>query len=170
MKNFLILILLITGFLNAQIQVGSTTLDEREVVDGLDVPWEIKWGPDSGVDEDFLWVTERSGLVSRINVATGEKHVILDIESSVWDSNEAGLLGMEIHPDFNNGAPYVFLVYTYLSGGAKEKIVYYEYDSDADQLINEVVLLDGLDGATKIASNTCMTHIREKVFDLLVNK
>jgi len=146
MKNFLILILLITGFLNAQIQVGSTTLDEREVVDGLDVPWEIKWGPDSGVDEDFLWVTERSGLVSRINVATGEKHVILDIESSVWDSNEAGLLGMEIHPDFNNGAPYVFLVYTYLSGGANEKIVYYEYDSDADQLINEVVLLDGLDG------------------------
>ena len=80
MKNFLILILLITGFLNAQIQVGSTTLEEREVVDGLDVPWEIKWGPDSGGDEDFLWVTERSGLVSRINVATGEKHVILDIE------------------------------------------------------------------------------------------
>ena len=146
MKNFLILILLITGFVNAQIQVGSTILDEREVVNGLDVPWEIKWGPDSGFGEDFLWVTERSGLVSRINVETGEKHVILDIESSVWDSNEAGLLGMEIHPDFNNGSPYVFLVYTYLSGGAKEKIVYYEYDSDADQLINEVVLLDGLDG------------------------
>ena len=135
MKKFLILIALIGGFVSAQIQVGSTTLEEREVVDGLDVPWEIKWGPD-----DFLWVTERSGIVSRIDVETGEKYVILDIENVVWNSNEAGLLGMEIHPDFNNGAPYVFLAYTYLSGGAKEKIVYYEYDSSSDQLINEVVL------------------------------
>ena len=53
MKHFLILFTLIGGFLNAQThQVGSTTLEEREVVDGLDVPWEIKWGPD-----EFLWVT-----------------------------------------------------------------------------------------------------------------
>ena len=146
MKNILILVFLTLGVINGQVQIGSTILQEREVVGGLDVPWEIKWGPDSGNGEDFLWVTERPGIVSRINVDTGEKHVILDIESSVWDSNEAGLLGMEIHPDFNNGAPYVFLVYTYLSGGAKEKIVYYEYDSNLDQLINEVVLLDGLDG------------------------
>ena len=36
---------------------------------------------------------------------------------------------MEIHPDFNNGSPYVFLVYTYLSSGQKEKVVYYEYDA-----------------------------------------
>ena len=65
--------MLIGSFLNAQIQVGSTTLEEREVVDGLDVPWEIKWGPDSGNGADFLWVTERSGIVSRINVSNGEK-------------------------------------------------------------------------------------------------
>ena len=141
MKKIFMLFVFIGGFLNAQHQVGSTTLDEREVVNGLDVPWEIKWGPD-----DFLWVTERPGIVSRIDVETGEKHVILDIQNDVWDSNEAGLLGMEIHPDFNNGAPYVFLAYTYLSGGAKEKIVCYEYDQNMDQLINEVVLLDGLDG------------------------
>ena len=32
MKNFLILIMLITGFINAQVQVGSTILEEREVV------------------------------------------------------------------------------------------------------------------------------------------
>jgi len=141
MKNFLSIIILFSSFAYSQLQVGSTIIQDREVVNGLDVPWEIKWGPD-----DFIWVTERSGIVSRIDVETGDKHVILDIQSSVWDSNEAGLLGMEIHPDFNNGAPYVFLAYTYLSGGAKEKIVCYEYDENTDQLINEVVLLDGLDG------------------------
>ena len=143
MKHFLTLFILIGGFLYSQTthQVGSTTLEEREVVDGLDVPWEIKWGPD-----DFLWVTEREGVVSRIDVETGQKYIILDIENNVWSTNEAGMLGMEFHPDFNNGAPYVFLVYTYASGGIKEKIVYYEYDAGLDQLVNEVVLLDGLDG------------------------
>ena len=28
-----------------------------------------KWGPD-----DHIWVTERSGIVSRVNVETGEQH------------------------------------------------------------------------------------------------
>ena len=81
MNKILILFVLIAGFLNAQHQVGSTTLDEREVVDGLDVPWEIKWGPDSGDGENFLWVTERNGIVSRVNVDTGEKYIILDTET-----------------------------------------------------------------------------------------
>jgi hypothetical protein len=53
---------------------------------------------------------------------------------------------MEIHPDFNNGAPYVFLAYTYGSqGNASEKIVYYEYDAEQDALINEIVIVDGID-------------------------
>ena len=141
MKNILAFILLTTSFLYAQHQVGSTTLNEREVVSGLDVPWEIKWGPD-----DYLWVTERSGIVSRINVETGEKHIVLDIQDIIYDSNEAGLLGMEIHPEFNSGSPYVFLAYTYVSQGAREKIVCYEYDANLDQLVNEIVLIDGIDG------------------------
>lgn len=123
-------------FSQETVYVGDTELQVREVVDGLDVPWEIKWGPDG-----FLWITERDGIVSRINVETGEKHVILDIQNQVWQSAESGLLGMEIHPNFNQGSPYVFLAYTYLSGGQKEKIVCYEYDSNTDQLVNEVVLL-----------------------------
>ncbi|RPG57661.1 MAG: PQQ-dependent sugar dehydrogenase [Flavobacteriales bacterium TMED191] len=146
MKNILIITFLSLGFINAQVQVGSTVLQEREVVNGLDVPWEIKWGPDSGNGENFLWVTERNGIVSRINVDTGEKHIILDIQDVIYDSNEAGLLGMEIHPEFNNGYPYVFLAYTYVSQGAREKIVCYEYDVNIDQLINEIVLVDGIDG------------------------
>ena len=28
------------------VYVGDTELQVREVVDGLDVPWEMKWGPD----------------------------------------------------------------------------------------------------------------------------
>ena len=144
MKTILSFLLLITLSINSVfsqdiITVGNTELEVREVITGLDVPWEMKWGPDG-----FLWITERDGLVSRINIDTGEKNVILDITNQVWQSSEAGLLGMEIHPDFNNGSPYVFLVYTYLSSGQKEKVVYYEYDANSDQLINETILLGNI--------------------------
>ena len=144
MKNliFSLVITLFTNSILAQVQVGNTILSEREVIGGLDVPWEIKWGPDN-----YLWVTERSGIVSRVNVETGEQHIILNLAPELYDQYESGLLGMEIHPEFNNGAPYVFMAYTYYSaGGANEKIVYYEYDFDNDALINETVMVDGIDG------------------------
>ena len=144
MKKYLILlfITLLVSNTFAQVQVGNTTLTEREVIGGLDVPWEIKWGPD-----DYIWVTERSGIVSRVNVESGEQYIILNLAPQLYDQYESGLLGMEIHPDFNNGAPYVFLAYTYYSAsGASEKIVYYEYDFDNDALINETIMVDGIDG------------------------
>ena len=136
---------------NAQEHViGNTTLSEREVIGGLDVPWEIKWGPDN-----YIWVTERGsysqsqpaiGLVSRINVENGTKNIVLDLSDVVFDVYESGLLGMEFHPEFNNGSPYVFLAYTYgPNNNPLEKIVAYEYDAENDQLINEEVLVDGID-------------------------
>ncbi|MGC6470214.1 MAG: PQQ-dependent sugar dehydrogenase [Flavobacteriales bacterium] len=144
MRKFFYLFILVcfANFSLAQIQLDETTLTEREVINGLDVPWEIKWGPDN-----HIWVTERSGLISRVNVETGQQYPILNLASQLFDSGESGLLGMEIHPDFNNGAPYVFLAYTYGSqSNAFEKIVYYEYDAENDALINEMVIVDGIDG------------------------
>ena len=73
----LVCFLCINGF--AQITVGNTTLQEREVIGNLNIPWEIKWGPDN-----FIWMTERPGIVSRVNPETGQKHVILDIQTDVW--------------------------------------------------------------------------------------
>ena len=139
--------------LNAQIQIGSTTLEEREVVNGLDVPWEIKWGPDN-----FLWVTERSGIVSRVDVQTGEKYVILDIQNVVSTESESGLLGMEFHPDFDNNG-ILFLVYTYYQGfNIEERIVAYTYNSSLDDLENEQILLDNISGYS--------THVGSRIHTL----
>ena len=63
MKKISVLFMLIGSFLNAQIQVGSTTLEEREVVDGLDVPWEIKWGPDSETEQIFYGLLKDQELL-----------------------------------------------------------------------------------------------------------
>ena len=138
MSKYIFTILLLFFFTQSISQThdldNGTVLSEREVTGGLDVPWEIKWGPDN-----HIWVTERSGQISRVNVETGEKFPILNLIAQLYDAGESGLLGMEIHPDFNNGAPYVFLAYTYgFSGNASEKIVYFEYDAEQDALINEI--------------------------------
>ena len=58
MKTILSFLLLITLSINSVfsqdiITVGNTELEVREVTSGLDVPWEMKWGPDG-----FLWITE----------------------------------------------------------------------------------------------------------------
>lgn len=138
----------------AQVTVGNTTLQEREVIDGLNIPWEIKWGYDN-----FIWMTERPGIVSRVNVETGDKHVILDIEDIVYSgNNEAGLLGMEFHPNFEENG-LLFLTYTYYqSGSIKERIVAYTYNTVSEVLENEQILLDNISGNT--------THIGSRILAL----
>lgn len=136
----LFMALISSGMVRSQIVLEETEVDTATVIYGLDIPWEIQWGPD-----DHLWVTERFGRVSRVNPQTGAQDVILDISGIVEQSGESGLLGMALHPDFQDTS-HVFLVYTYLDGPQiQERVVKYEYDGT--QLVNEVILLDGIRGS-----------------------
>ena len=66
---YLLLVILFSDLnvLYSQIAIGSTSIDTTTIVSGLDTPWEILWGPD-----DNIWLTERRGVVSRLNPETGE--------------------------------------------------------------------------------------------------
>ena len=147
MKNFtrLFLCLLfatLSNFASAQntILLDSTILVEREVATGIQIPWEILWGPD-----DHIWVTERRGRVLRIDPANGNTNTILNIQNLVASGSEAGLLGMALHPHFMDTAK-VYLVYTYIEGGfnIKERLV--SYDWTGSNLVNETILLNDLNG------------------------
>ena len=121
------------------ITIGNTTLTERAVAIGLEVPWEILWGPD-----DHIWATERRGRVLRINPENGNFVTVLDIESKVLSGGEPGLLGMALHPDFQN-EPKVYLVYNYEEGfSIKERLVRFDWDGEA--LTNESILLNSING------------------------
>lgn len=120
--------------------LDSTKLTSRVLIDTLDIPWEITWGPD-----DFIWTTERFGRVSRINPNTGEQHVLLDISSEVFVQSEAGMLGMVLHPDFSNH-PHVFIAYTYVDNGVKERVVKYAYNGNKLHAID--TLIEGIKGNT----------------------
>lgn len=122
-------------------EVGGTTLTEYDLVTGLQVPWELLWGAD-----DHIWATERVGRVIRIEPSTGNYTTVLDLTAVVFEegSSEPGLLGMTIHPDWEN-SPIVFVVYNYGSGWTVyERLSAFEWNGS--QLVNEDILLNEIPG------------------------
>jgi glucose/arabinose dehydrogenase len=100
--------------------VGATTVTVSALSTGLQVPWELVWGPDN-----FIWMTERGGRISRVNPSTGAVTPLITL-ADVATSSEGGLLGMVLHPDFTT-SPYVYVVYNYNDNGYKEKLVRLTY-------------------------------------------
>lgn len=138
---FFLTAILLCVSLRAQsvLTIGSTTVIADTVLTGLDVPWEIIYGPDQ-----HIWMTERSGMVSRVDPVQKTRTTLLDLSSSVYVYAEAGLLGLALHPDFP-AVNEVFLVYTYSAGAAPvERLVKYNYSGG--QLITPQILLDGIAG------------------------
>jgi glucose/arabinose dehydrogenase len=143
MKNFVLsffCFLFLTGIQAQTYTLDSTVLTSRVVIDSIDIPWEITWGPD-----DHIWMTERFGRVSRLNPTTGVQTEILNLSGTIYQQSESGLLGMALHPDFLN-QPYVYLVYTYRSGTVKEKMVRYFYNGTT--LVNPTTFIDNITGNT----------------------
>src|SRR5262245_47859000 len=85
----------------------DVTLKTREVNSSLNFPWEILWGPDN-----FIWMTERQGRVSRVNPQTGQVLPLITIADVKTTTNFNGLLGMVLHPQFST-TPQVFVIYNY---------------------------------------------------------
>jgi aldose sugar dehydrogenase len=118
---------------------GAVELKDTVIAERLNFPWEIVWGPDN-----FIWMTERGGKISRVNPANGAVIPLLTI-TEVVSNGEGGLLGMVLHPNFNT-TPHVFIGYNYNTGGNyKEKIVRYTYNGST--LSNPVIILDNITAA-----------------------
>src|SRR5215467_7930206 len=82
----------------------------RVVKAGLNFPWEIIWGLD-----DHIWMTERNGIISRIDPSNGNvtfSFKVPDVESD----GEGGLLGMTLHPNFSQNG-FLYVVYDYRNAG-----------------------------------------------------
>jgi len=140
MKTFFLifnLLIIVLTTLNAQ-----SNLKTRTVATNLDTPWEIIWGPD-----DFIWITERMGKISRINPNTGAVSEVIQI-ADIREVGEGGLLGMEIDPDFSTNN-YFYVGYNYYASGNiyREKIVRFTYNPATGKADSPFILLDNIDGA-----------------------
>ena len=107
----------------------ETVLTEYDLVSGVNIPWELTWGPD-----DMLWCTTREGDVLRIDPMSGAYNTVLSI--NVNDNGvEPGMLGMAMHPDWDN-EPKVYIVYTWY--GSQERLSVFDWNGM--ELVNETVL------------------------------
>jgi len=107
--------------------IQAQTFIRSELPTVVSTPWEIIYGPDN-----YLWITEDGGRVSRVDPATGNKVVVYTapdyfagspLENSPFCTNKTigtGTLGMALHPDFLIPAKaFIYFVYSYNSGTAQ---------------------------------------------------
>ena len=140
----------------SQVYIGNTEIDTSTIVTNLQVPWEILWGPD-----DHIWLTERTGTISRLNPETSELTELITIED-VYARGECGLLGMVLHPDFITH-PYVYVVYNYFeSPDIKERLVRYTY---SDGLLGSpFIMLDEITAASNHSGSRLVIDADQKLY------
>jgi len=132
----------------ATFPVGPTTVTASALASNLTTIWELAWGPDN-----FIWMSERPGRISRVNPATGQVSLLLTLPD-VTENNESGLLGLAVMEPFPMSVPpvstyWVFVVYNYTDQGVlKEKLVRYTYTTGATTLTNPLVLLGNIVATT----------------------
>jgi len=112
----------------------------QTLVDNLNYPWEILWGPDN-----FIWMTERLGRISRVNPQTGQVISVFQIPDVVSTTDFNGTQGMVLHPEFNSN-PFVYVAYNYsnASGDYLQKIVRFTYNGTT--LTSPMIIVDGIVG------------------------
>lgn len=125
------------------------------LTENLSQPWEILWGPDN-----FIWMTERAGTISRIDPTNGTK-IPLSTISDIDAKGEGGLLGMVLHPQFNTN-PQVFVSYNYTASGSyREKIVRFTYG--AGKLTDPFIIQDNITGGN-IHNGSRLVIVGDKLF------
>jgi glucose/arabinose dehydrogenase len=132
----------------------AVELLDNVVAENLNFPWDMVWGNDG-----HIWMTERSGKISRFNPATGQVTPVITI-AEVVSNGEGGMLGLALSGPA--GSPNVFVVYNYNNGGQyREKLVRYSYNGTT--LVNPTVLLDNI-AAASIHNGSRLVIDNDKIF------
>ena len=108
------------------------------VAENLAIPWEIVFLPD-----ESLLVTERPGQLVRIFPDSRE---VLPI-TGVAHVGEGGLLGMALHPDFEENSWLYLYFTTRTDGGLTNRIERYRFNMAANSLADRLVIIEGIPGA-----------------------
>ncbi len=130
----------LTGKYLAHIELDSTTLIASEVVNGLEVPWDLTVGPDG-----WVWFNEQRGTVSRVNPETGKVQRLLEVPDMHMEGAR-GLLSKVLHPELEQH-PYVYLHYVFGTEDLSTRLVRYTFDGDT--LASPKIILDELPGGIR---------------------
>jgi glucose/arabinose dehydrogenase len=120
----------------AQINLGTTVLQNTVVATNLNVPWDMTYGADG-----WIWFTELAGNIKRMNPDTYEVQTVFTLPDVALFGFSVGLHSIILHPDFNNNH-YLYVHYAYST--ITSKIVRYEYDAANNTLINPLIILGSI--------------------------
>jgi glucose/arabinose dehydrogenase len=114
---------------------SPTTSTPEIIATNLTIPWEIAFLPDGD-----LLVTERPGRLIRL----GQDQSVIQI-NGVKHIGEGGLLGLALHPDFNNNR-FIYLYFTSeTNAGLTNRVERYQLDGTT--LSDRLVIIDNIPGA-----------------------
>lgn len=98
------------------VELGDSKVSIEMVAENFEIPWDLVWGPDN-----HIWLTERFGQVTRVNPVSGEKQLVLKLDTVyISDTENSGMNAIALHPLFNE-CPFVYLYY--LSEANPNKII-----------------------------------------------
>lgn len=84
------------------------TFVRETLVSDLSQPTAFDWTP----DQSQMYIAQKNGVVRVFDNGTLLATPFINISSQVNNTNDRGLLGLAVHPDFPN-QPYVYLLFTY---------------------------------------------------------
>ena len=112
-------------------------LNSDVIVDGLNNPWEIVFGPNGDI-----YFTERDGRIWKMS-ESGVAKVIYTFPKS--GSVEGGTLGLALHPEFEENKK-IYVYQTNLELEFYQNKVF-SFEVDENTLSNKQLILDGIPGA-----------------------
>jgi aldose sugar dehydrogenase len=123
--------------INEEVENNSETVSV--VAENLNIPWSIAFLP-----EGDMLVTERPGSLKRIG-SDGTSVNVATIEE-VLHQGEGGLLGIALHPDFeDNNLLYLYYTYSGQGNATLNRVVRYEFTDNS--LFEGEVIVDEIPGA-----------------------
>ena len=129
------------NFENIQPKTPDKDVNEIEVLlTDLTIPWEILY-----LSENDYVITERSGNLVRYT-KNGDQISRIAIQG-VYHNGEGGLLGAELHPDFDSNHYLYLYATTKVQDTVINRVERYVFDLETNTLKERRIMLDGIPGA-----------------------
>jgi len=120
----------------SRLKISATPELIQSLVQNLNSPWEIAFLPD-----ETILITERGG---NLIILDGDEESKISI-ADVYEQGESGLLGLTVHPNFeDNRLIYLYLSYA-TSGGIRNRVESYQFADG--QVSDKRILIDNIPGA-----------------------
>ncbi len=117
----------------------AQSTEYQTITDNHEVIWDIEW-----FGEDTLIFTELKGKVKMVDLNTQEVFELLTLQN-VAAENQAGLMGMQLAPDFSSSNK-VYLAYTIYDEDFNiyKRVSTFSYNPQTAKLESEEILVDSI--------------------------